>query len=168
MLGLPPKCFLLVPVCRQVLRQPHLKDTQAPSLAHERGATADSSPEPSAKTWGCVQHRSSVSPLRLWIQLLLFLQTSSDYPVPHRRFSPFSYPLRPKTTKTLPSVWGCASQHHRAWGFFSPHRETILLPHHHQIIPSGKSSVSPLGLAEAGKVVNVLFTSWSFHKVILN
>lgn len=46
-----PKRFLLLPVRRQELRQWHLTDAQWPGLAHERGATADSSPEPPAKTW---------------------------------------------------------------------------------------------------------------------
>lgn len=149
-----------VPVCRQVLRQSHLKETQSPGLASERGATADSSPEPSSKTWGCVQHRSSVPPMRLWIKLLLFLQTSfliTKYLI--ATFLCFSYPLRLKVTKTLSPVWDYASHPDQAWGFFSPHEETIVLPQQHQIIPSEKTSAG---------AVNVLFRSLSFQKVILN
>lgn len=106
--------------------------------------------------------------MRLCIKLLLFLQTSFKYQDLTATFLCFSCPLRPKATKTLSPVWDCASHHNQPWGFCNPHKETILLPQQHQIIPLRKNSVSPSGLAGAVKVVTVLFRSLSFQKAILN
>lgn len=99
--------------------------------------------------------------MRLCIKLLLFPKYLTA------TFLCSSYPLRPKVTKTLSPVWDCFAPQ-PGLGVLQSSQETILLPQQHQIIPLGKNSVAPLGLAGAVKVVTVLFRFLSFQKTILN
>lgn len=104
----PPQRFLLVPVCWQVLGQPHLKDTVTWPGTPGRWDSRFIS-RAICQDLGLCSAQFSVtheavdqtppSPDHLWVP-----STSQ----PHFCFS---YPLRPKVTKTLSPGWDCASHH---------------------------------------------------------